>query len=308
MIKIFLTGFFILLFVKIFSQTDTSQTDTTFSVYGNLEVRRFYFGGIKDFINKRNQLNESAATTQIPGDTGSNEFTSYQENGKPVDRKTVKKFYYNWNNLANCTPCILLIYDLNDRLIRKSVLYTDCPVGYWIVYDTSGWVRLTGHFKENKTLAWDSAFFKGNCKQDGIWTYFDSKGKKLYNEYWNDGVFIRQSPEKSIAELWGVEFILNKEKNIDRQTITLNQLKNLTIIPGYKNSSRKNTTLKIRLEVTSPGYKKKHHTYSIKNFKKISASKMISGLKVSPGKQAYVQVMVYDNDQPVLGSFIMVIP
>lgn len=53
--------------------------------------------------------------------------------------------------MAECRPCILLKYDNEDRLVRKAIQYTNCPVGYYIEYLPNGKVKLIGHYKNTKT-------------------------------------------------------------------------------------------------------------------------------------------------------------
>ena len=62
-------------------------------------------------------------------------------------RLLVKK----WREIRNCRPCIIERYDSAQRIIEKSVRYTDCPVGFYITYFPNGKVRAIGHYRENLT-------------------------------------------------------------------------------------------------------------------------------------------------------------
>jgi hypothetical protein len=100
---------FILLTISTFGQIDTTK-----SIYKNLETKKFYSVGMCE--------------------TTKNGVTEYQVNGKKVNAKVYKKYHKTWKNMETCTPCILMSYDENDILIRKSVCYTDCGVGQYITH------------------------------------------------------------------------------------------------------------------------------------------------------------------------------
>jgi hypothetical protein len=119
---------------------------------------------------------------------------------------SIKKYYAantssSHDVIANCKPCILLFYDSNGKLLSKSIKYTDAIVGYYIEYHPNGKVKLIGHYKENPTDDWNNLWDRGYGRKDGVFTYFGADGKKLYAEYWQNGQFIKQSPEQRKTEI-----------------------------------------------------------------------------------------------------------
>ena len=160
----------------IFSQSDTTITDTTTSSYRNLVEKKFY------------RLSYSSQTRDGT--------TIYKINEKEVDKATYDKYNTTWANMETCKPCILLSYDYNDNLLYKGIQYTDCRVGFWIEYFSNGKVKIIGHYKENKKENWENAYSQGLCRKDGVWTYFNENGDKLYWESWEDGKLVKKNFEK----------------------------------------------------------------------------------------------------------------
>jgi antitoxin component YwqK of YwqJK toxin-antitoxin module len=157
---------FILLTISTFGQIDTTK-----SIYKNLETKKFYSVGMCE--------------------TTKNGVTEYQVNGKKVNAKVYKKYHKTWKNMETCTPCILMSYDENDILIRKSVCYTDCGVGQYIQYYKDGKIEIIGHYKENKTDSWDNLSDRGMCSEKhGTWTYYDKKGTITKTENYIDNKLI----------------------------------------------------------------------------------------------------------------------
>jgi hypothetical protein len=261
-----------------FSQADIVMADTTKSVYKNLTIRKFYSLGYS--TSSRDNI------------------TTYKINDKEVDKGTYDKYHSTWKNMETCKPCILLTYDYNDKLLTKGIQYTDCIVGFWIEYFPSGKVKLIGHYKENVTGNWDSAYDKGFCRPDGIWSYFSEQSKKLYSEIWKDGQFVKQVPEQSKTELWTVE-ITHNGVEVNNQTLSPKQVSEIKIIPKFKNSKRTGTNLTVKFEIATTGHKIINQTFPLSDFAKINVQKMLLESGVTKTETASCSIMVFNNGDNV---------
>jgi hypothetical protein len=167
--KSLLTILFCLICGICFAQKDTIQTDTTVTVYGQLAVNKFYA-----VRYSYGNLNGSPV---------------YKINNKKVTQEFFERLHSTTESLANCKPCILLFYDEKDRLLHKGVQYLDCSIGFWIEYFRNGKVKVIGHYYENAQL--DVNNDKNFCQKDGVWQYFNKRGKQIRLEYWEKGVRIK---------------------------------------------------------------------------------------------------------------------
>ena len=268
-----------------FSQVDTIKTDTTKSVYKGLTTRKFYSLGY---------------STQ-----SKDNITTYKINEKEVDKTTYDKYHDTWRNMETCKPCILLTYDYNDKILHKGIQYTDCPVGFWIEYFPNGKVKIIGHYKENESGNWENAYDRGFCREDGVWTYFNEVGNKLYSEYWKDGQFIKQVPEQTKTELWTVEITHNGTK-VNNQIFTPKQVGEIKIIPKFKNSKRTGTNLTVKFEIATTGHKIVSQTFPLTDFGKIDVQKMLIESGVTPTEMASCSIMIFNNGNNVFNSWLNV--
>ncbi len=269
---------FSILYNNSFAQIDTTETDTTKWVYKNLETKKFYGVGL------------------LSGDG-----TNYKLNDKIIDKSVYDKYYSTWKNMTSCKPCILETYDANDILKWKGIQYTDCAVGFWIEYYTNGIVKVLGHYRENETGDWDSAFYKGYCiSPDGTWTYYNEHGQKRYSEYWKNGEFIKQVPEQQTQEIWAVEQILNGQR-IDNQFISPEQIKNLAFTPRFKNKNTAGTNITIKFEVGVSGINPKIDVkeFTIDNFKNIDVREMMDYVGMTNNGNGYFVIGIYNNGQNI---------
>ncbi len=207
--------------------------------------------------------------------------------------------------IVSCRPCILLKYDSADRLIQKSIQYTDCPVGYFIKYFPNGKVKLVGHYKEIKTTNWDNIFDKGYCRPDGAWTYFNENGKELYSEYWKDGNFVKQVPEQIKPEIWSFGLIVNGTKT-DRETFTFQEVKSLRIVPKFKNKMTSGINISIRISASAIGHSNVEKQFTLDNFSQSDISKFIEESAFKPTESVSVTIMCYDNNVNTFNKFIKV--
>ena len=201
-------------------------------------------------------------------------------------------------NMESCCPCILESYDENDVLLSESIACTDCGVGWFKKYYSNGKLKLTGQYKENPTNNWDDIWRRGYCQvRVGEWKFYNENGERLYSEFWNDGVFLKQVPEQPIAELWEVFLNLNGIK-IDTQKVSIDEIRNIEIIPKYKNSNT-NLDLVIRFEITAVGYPIFKKDFSLKTFKDIDVHKMLSELGIPKEEETNFTLSVSDNKKYV---------
>jgi hypothetical protein len=262
------------MFSLTFAQTEWAKTDTTKSVYRGLTTKKFY--KVQYFSSSTNGV------------------TTFKINNKEVSKTTYDKYYSTWKNMETCKPCILLTYDIDDKLLSKSVQYTDCPVGFWIEYFPNRKVKLIGHYKENVTGDWSHDWGSGNCRQDGAFTYFSETGKELYTEYWKEGQFIKQVPEQTKTELWNVE-LTHDGVIVDKQVFTPKQVSEIKITPQFKNSSTEGTNLTILVSVSAIGHRPSEQTFTIENFHTIDVQKMIDDMGAQSTEKISFQMSIYNN-------------
>jgi antitoxin component YwqK of YwqJK toxin-antitoxin module len=269
-----------------FAQVDLTKTDTTKSVYKGLATRKFY------------SVRYSSSST--------NGVTTYKLNDKEVSKSTYDKYNNTWENMETCKPCILMTYDMNDKLLFKGIQYTDCAVGFWIEYYPNGKVKLIGHYKENITGDWTNAWERGFCsREDGVFTYYNDNGEELYSEYWKDGQFIKQVPEQSKTELWNVELTLDGVK-VDKQVLTPKQVSEIKITPHFKNSSTAGTNITIKVIVSAVGHKQIEQSFTIDNFKTVDIQKMFDDAGIKSSETASCNLMIYNNAVNVFNYWLTV--
>jgi hypothetical protein len=267
--KIFLLT---LMFGQAFGQSDTS------TIYKKLKTKKYYSVGL------------SSQTQDGQG--------TYKVNGKVVNKSTYDKYQSTWKNMENCCPCLLESYDENEVLIKESVSCTDCGVGWFKYYYPNGNLKLTGYYKENPTGKWKDIWDRGFCSvKTKQWTYFNENGDTLHSEFWVDGAFIKQIPEQSTSEVWDVDLILDGQK-IDKQELPINEVKNLIFIPKYKNS---NTTpvVSIKIEVSATGFVPNEKTFTLKTFKNVDISEMLSEAGIPMDKKITVDILLFNGNDSV---------
>lgn len=273
LITIFLT----IAFGQVFGQSDSS------TIYKALETKKYYAVGL------------STQTT--------NGKVTYQVKGKKVSKSTYDKFQSTYKNMETCCPCILKFYDENDYLFREAVYCTDCRVGAFKEFYPNGKVKLSGRYKENPSENWDDIWTRGFCDVlDGQWTYFNKKGDTLFSEFWKDGKFIKQVPEQKLTEIWDVELTL-KGETIEKQQLTVEQVKELVVTPKFKNSNKDKVKLTINFEVIF-GHKQKKQSFTLDSFKNIDITKMLSDLGIPSDKETTFIMEVCNNGSLIERFFL----
>jgi len=266
----FLSILFILSFKAFIGQADTS------TFYKGLERKKFY------------SVSQSA---YISGG-----YAEYKVNDRVVDKATYDKYMATWKNMETCCPCILESYDENDVLLSESISCTDCGVGWFKEYYPNGKHRLTGKYKENPTGNGKGAWNMKYCNVEvGEWIYYSENGERIYSEFWNDGTFVKQVPEQPKAEIWDFVLLLNEIK-IDSQKIPIDEIKNLKVIPKYKN---RNTFLDLRIEfeVSAEGYKIVKKEFSPERFKDIDVNKMLEEAGIPREEKTSFLLTAFTSDK-----------
>ena len=274
----------IILILVIFIRQTIGQVKSE-TVYKNLKTKKFY------------SVNTECTTT--------NGSTTYKVNDKKVRKSTYKKYRSTWKNMENCCPCILKSYDENNNLLRESVSYTDCEVGWFKDYYLNGKIKLIGSYKENPTANWEDLDERGYCNvPHGEWKYFEETGNMLYSEFWENGNFIKQVPEQSTAQIWDVELTLNGQE-IKEQSVGINQISELKINPKYKNSNI-DSNLIIKFEVSAIGYKINNKQFTIKSFKNIDVEFMLSEVGIPKDKKTSFILIVLNGNEVIKRFFLNV--
>ena len=158
-------GYFSLVFF--ICKNGYSQTDSVFSIYKNLEVRKFYGVSLKVDTLSGNLI--------------------YKAENKIIDKATFEKYKSTRKNIENCKPCIIETFDANEKLIYRAAKYEDCPVGTWITFYPSGKIKEIGHYRENDTGNWEDLWNSAYCIKHGSWTLYDEKGKVIKAEKYSFG-------------------------------------------------------------------------------------------------------------------------
>jgi antitoxin component YwqK of YwqJK toxin-antitoxin module len=276
-----------LIWTLTFAQVDATMTDTTKSVYKGLITKKFY------------NIGYSSSST--------NGVTVYKMNDKEVTKSNYDKYHNTWKNMETCKPCILETYDINNKLLKKGIQYTDCPVGFWIEYFPNGKVKLIAHYKENENGDWNNAWDRGFCRPDGAFTYFNDRGQKLYTEYWREGQFIKQIPEQAKTELWNVALTIGSVK-VDKQILTPKQVGEIKITPQFKNSLTAGTNITIKFEISAVGHKQISGTFGLDNFKTIDVQKMLDEIGIKSPETASCTMIILNNGVNVFNYWLTVKP
>jgi antitoxin component YwqK of YwqJK toxin-antitoxin module len=255
------------------------------TVYKQLETKMFYSVGLS-LMTK-------------------NGVTTYKINGSIVDKPTYDKYESTWKNMETCCPCILRSYDENDILLSEQVSCTDCGVGWLREYYPNGNLRVKGQYKENPTGDWNNIWEREYCNiETGQWDYFNENGGKIYSEFWKEGEFIKQVPEQSSVEIWDVSLILNGIK-IDTQAIKIDQVKNISILPGYKNRNT-SQNLSFKFEVSAVGYKIVSKQFTPETFKNIDVAAMLDESGIPENEKATFLLSVYKDQKQVKSFYIRI--
>ncbi len=239
------------------------------SVYRNLKTKKFYSNAL-----------------------------SFQFNDSIVSKSTYRKYKKSWGNRVNCYPCLLQFYDDNDKLMSEAVLYSEelWGVGWFKEYYPSGKLKLTGQYKENTNGNWEEFKEKGYFnREDGKWTYFKENGDTLYNEYWGNGEFIKQVPKQNKSDIWKIELTSNGKPIVNNQTISSDQIKELILIPKFKNNSTDSVNLTIKSQIWLNCTKVLEQTHTPSEFKKIDLNKLLLENKFQSTDNINFNFDVYNN-------------
>lgn len=231
----------------------------------------------------------------------------YKVDGKNVDRKeydkAIKKYELSNRRIDKCTPCILKSYNLNNELIFESENYYDCLIGLYKEYYKNGNLKLKGYHKGNKTNIYDNLTDREICDiPNGKWTYYNLKGDTLYNEFWEDGIFIKQIPEQDSIEIWAISLELNNQK-IEYQAIDKNQIKDIKLNVKYKNSNQFNN-LFVEIEISAIGHKdfRKKIQYSL--LKKFDINQFLDEAKMTENSNPFFKLTFFDNDKVIYHRYL----
>lgn len=253
-----------------------AQIDDVNTVYKDLEVVKFY--------------SVSMSSSRDGGRS------TYTVNNKRVSKSVYDKYHDTWDDMSSCCPCILKSYDENDVLLSEAVSCTDCAVGYYKEFYPNGRLKLQGQFKENPTDDWDDIYRRGYCSvMDGKWFFYNGRGEIDYIELWDEGEFIKQTPESGKAEIWKVELLLNGIV-VDTQKVALNKFHELEVSPLYKNSNE-NSDLKIKLRVVGRKFIEKE--VMLHEFKNINIYNLIEKAAVSEIEKNAVRIDVYNGEKNI---------
>lgn len=244
-----------LLILASFLNQSFAQSDSS-SVYGKLETKKFY-----------------AVGTSMRTENG---ISVYEVNGEKVSKASYEKYHNAWDNMANCCPCILESYDINEVLLRRAVSCTDCVVGFYEAFYPNGKIKESGSYKENPTDDWEDIEDRGLCHdKKGLWVYFDEKGDTLYTELWDKGDFIEQVPEQDTLEIWKIDLILDGVVLAEQKKIKASEVSRLKIKPYFKNSRVDENNFTIEFEVGAIGFVPVKKTFTLGNFNTIDVRRIM---------------------------------
>lgn len=258
------------------------------SVYKSLETKKFYSVG----LSSRN-------------DNGK---TTYKVNGKAVSKSIYSKYESTWQNMEKCCPCILQSYNEKDVLIKEAVSCTDCIVGAYKEFYANGKVKLSGGYKENPTGNWNNIWQRVYCNvRHGEWAYYNEQGDSLYSETWNNGEFVKQTPEQPTNEIWKVELSLS-DKPVEQTTISPTQVKQLIVVPKYKNSSQPSAKLRIKFQVSAVGYIQNEYFFSLTDFNSIDVVQMLNEVGIPTTENVNYTLSVLDGEKTIANFILNIKP
>lgn len=227
--KIILSLTYIIIFGKIYAQNDS------LSAYKNLEIKKHYSAGPYSSFYDYNG--------------------TYEINGIKVDSTSYINFSESWKSIPNCKPCILQTYGEYDIIITEAVSFLNNKIGYFKEFYPNGQLKTSGYYKENKSGIWDSTYLKDSVNIPvGLWTYYNEKGENNYTEQWDNGSFIKQTPEQLKPEIWKIELTLNGEDS-NNKTLLAKEVNKLIVTPKFKYNKTPEVELIINFEAVTIGRK-----------------------------------------------------
>lgn len=117
---------------------------------------------------------------------------TYYVNCREVSEAVYMKYKKGFDNLGNCTPCILKHFSEDDQLTALAVQYTDCRVGYYYEYYPGGKIKVAGHYKMNTTRSWKNLWNRKFCSvRHGTWMYYRSDGSVEKTEQYDNDVLLK---------------------------------------------------------------------------------------------------------------------
>ncbi len=282
MYKIYLIHSFILLLA--YGVNSQSEISTT---YKDLEIMQSH----QFFIEQRVEDNE----------------TTYALDGKKTSARKYKKYKREFDNLDNCRPCIIQYLDSNDNITTEGIFYGDAIVGWIKEYYPNGKLKLQRQYTENTSGNWDAFFANGNLpKENGTWKYYDENGAFHHNEYWENGEFIKQDPEQTTFEIWCIETKLNNT-DISDETISIQDLKNIIIVPRYKNSFRDNQAIIAEFQFNPVGHKTIHFTLPIDNVHLFNFDSLFNVNGIDSVGNIFTAIAFTHNNEPIQRTYFRTI-
>ena len=274
--NLFIIGLTVLLFLQ---PVNSFCQGTKGNIYKNLKIKKRYLS--------KGEIEYKAINGKI---------VESRIDGKLVDSSLIIKYLYNPYHDTNCRPCIIKTYDYDNKLVSEAVACGECGVGYLKIFYPNGKLKRFAQLSKSPTGNWDSLIQNRICFLDGPDIYFNEKGDTLYTEYWKNNVFIKQVPEQKVPEIWTIDIILNG-KLLKNEAILSDQVKSILITPRYKNRSRNNSNISLKLQMNAAGKKPFERDFTLDNFKNID----IKSLKKEGGFDATDSVVftlfIYLNDK-----------
>ncbi len=176
----------------------------------------------------------------------------YWLNNRLIDSVNYQKYLNNDKKFAGCNPCLLRSFDSQGRLIYEGFQFSDCGVGQFVSYFDNGKPRLVGFYKQNTSKDWTNIVKRGYCSiADSVWTFFNESGEVQYKEYWDRDTFIKQVPEQDTNEVWRVALMIGDVEIKKDDSLSLEDFRNLRIVPLFKNKSVKGTALFATLRISA---------------------------------------------------------
>ena len=162
----------------------------------------------------------------------------------------------------NCCPCVFILKDINEKLVKEYYGCSECPMGFYNLYNPNGSIKVKGYYKEINSYELNRVKYSNQCSiKDGEWTYYDSLGNELYSKYWEDNVCLSTKPDNKTTVL-SIE-----SKQLDslkwNSKIDLDTFLNAEVIVKYNNDLNNNKE-RVVLEISS--FNNEKLTYEIEGF------------------------------------------
>lgn len=164
-------------------------------------------------------------------------------NNKVVSFQVYNKFQNEHKKIADCKPCILKLYNVDDVILSEMVAYYSTPIDWVKTYHLNNKIKSTEQFIFSDSIFNEKILFITPFVMDGESKFYDTLGNYTYSEFWNKGTFIKQVPLQSFNEAIKSKLFLDKNELNDNTLLAYSDLNQLSIDVTRKNNAIDTSTI-----------------------------------------------------------------